>query len=322
MKHDIQIIVALTILFLATQIVGLALLNIDIQVKTTPTGQQAFHGETVVGPRPEVAGAETLIMVLVSVLIGTGLLLLLIRFGKIGWWKILYFLAVFLTISIALGVLAGELALIIALAFAVLKVFRPNVIIHNLTEVLIYSGLVILFAPLFQLVWIALLLIVISIYDMFAVWKSGHMIKIAKSLTDTKIFAGFSISYKSRAGRPVKSKEIKRKEIREKIVKVPEKTAKIKLEKSQEGGQEISQAMLGGGDVAFPLLFSGVVMETLINVNQLAKELAFIKALIIPIVVTIFLIGLFILGKRGRFYPAMPFITIACFIGLGLLSLV
>lgn len=303
MKHDVKIIIALTVMFLATQAIGLGLLNLDIEVRATPTGgQEIIHGETAIGPRPEIAGSEVFIMVIVSVLIGTGLLLLLIRIGRIGLWKIMYFLAVFLTISIALGVLIEPLAaLIIALVLASIKVFRQDVFIHNVTEVLVYSGLAILFVPLFELAWIMLLLVVISIYDMFAVWKSGHMVKIARSLTDTKIFAGFSISYRSRQKGNVK-------QVR-------------KAEKDVEGGGEISQAILGGGDVAFPLMFAGVVMESMISMSQVAKEIAFLKVMVIPLVVTVMLVGLFVLGKRGKFYPAMPFLTIGCFLGLGILSI-
>jgi presenilin-like A22 family membrane protease len=306
MKHDIQIVASLFALFFATQVIGLALLNLDIRVQTTPEGvREVVHSETVVGPRPEVSGSESFVLVILSVLIGTGLLLLLIRIGKVGWWRILFFLAVFLTISISLGiVLQPEIALLLALAITALKLFRPHVIIHNLSEILIYSGLVILFAPLFELLWIALLLVAISAYDMFAVWKSGHMVTMARSLSEKKIFAGFAISYRSRA---------------EPAGKAPRRGREEKA--MQEEKQEVTQAVLGGGDVAFPLLFAGVAMETLITVHQYTKELAFLKALVIPAAATAVLIGLLLLGKRGRFYPAMPFLTAGCFAGLALLSI-
>ena len=50
-------------------------------------------------------------------------------------------------------------------------------------------------------------------------------------------------------------------------------------------------AILGGGDVGFPLLFAGVVM----------KEFGFFKSLIVPVFVAISLMGLFDNKINGQF---------------------
>ena len=73
-------------------------------------------------------------------------------------------------------------------------------------------------------------------------------------------------------------------------------------------------AILGGGDVAFPLLFAGVVMESLI-VQGLSKAGAFYQSLIITATTAIALALLFFFAKKDKFYPAMPFISAGCFIG-------
>ena len=42
----------------------------------------------------------------------------------------------------------------------------------------------------------SILLVLISIYDMIAVWKSKHMITLAKFQLDTKSFAGLAMNYR------------------------------------------------------------------------------------------------------------------------------
>ena len=92
--------------------------------------------------------------------------------------------------------------------------------------------------------------------------------------------------------------------------KLPEKpNIEIKTE-----AKKIRNAILGGGDVAFPLIFSGVVMEYLI-MNGVSLMNAFLQTSIISIVVTLSVFGLFAFAKKEKFYPAMPFISIGCFIG-------
>ena len=70
-------------------------------------------------------------------------------------------------------------------------------------------------------------------------------------------------------------------------------------------------AILGWGDIGFPLLFAGVVLKTS----------GYLDAFIIVIASTLALLGLFIWSKKNRFYPAMPFLAAGCFLGyfLGLL---
>ncbi|MDP2908488.1 MAG: presenilin family intramembrane aspartyl protease [Nanoarchaeota archaeon] len=70
-------------------------------------------------------------------------------------------------------------------------------------------------------------------------------------------------------------------------------------------------AILGGGDIGFPLLFAGVVM----------KSFGF-KALIVSVFATLSLLFLFWMSEKRKFYPAMPFITAGCFLGYAVLRLI
>lgn len=70
-------------------------------------------------------------------------------------------------------------------------------------------------------------------------------------------------------------------------------------------------AILGGGDVAFPLMFASVVMT----------EISAITAIFTIYGAALGLLALIILGKRKKFYPALPLITLGSFAGflLGIL---
>jgi hypothetical protein len=128
------------------------------------------------------------------------------------------------------------------------------------------------------------------------------MVSLAEFQTKSKAFAGILLSYK---------------------LKTKEKVKKIK-EKEEEKGveEEFKNAILGGGDIAFPMIFAGVVMDSLIRGGFLTKPFAFLNVLVIPVIVTVSLFLLLTLAKRDHFYPAMPFLTAGCLIGYGLVWLV
>ncbi|MFH1506745.1 MAG: presenilin family intramembrane aspartyl protease, partial [archaeon] len=252
--------------------------------------------------RPETEGAGSFLFLLIGILIGTVIVLLLVKFKKPGVWKIWFFLAVWITISIALQVIVlAWIAMVVALALAILKIYKSNVIIHNLTEVLMYSGIAVLLVPIFNVFWIIMLLIAISIYDVIAVWHSKHMVKMAMFQAESKVFAGLMIPY-NRVSKHIVSKFSRK--------------AKLGGEKDKKGKKkpEITNAILGGGDVAFPLLFTGVVMEGLI-LKGMSKSMAFSQSLIIVITTAIALTLLFVYAKKDKFYPAMPFVTAGCMVG-------
>lgn len=304
MKYNISITLILVSLFLLSQIVGLAFLYQDLEVVQTPSGELvAVHPETAIGERPELDkdSGESVLFVLSGVALGTILLLLIIRFAKVNLWKILFFVAVISTITISLGVfLNPAVALVVGLILAIMKLWHPNIFVHNLTELLIYSGIAVLFVPLFSILWATVLLLIISAYDAFAVWQSKHMITMAKFQTGSNLFAGLFVRFGERGKTGVTTAK---------------KTASAPARKKIQ----VREAIIGGGDIAFPLIFAGVVMESLIS--TLTKEMAFLKTLVIPLVLTAVLLLLLTKGKEGKFYPAMPFLTAGCLIGLAIVYL-
>lgn len=312
MKHTLKVTIFLVLIFLFTQVIGLAILNKDIKLVTdAETGElKVYHDDTAIGPRPETKGASSFVFIVIAIFIGTMLLLVLIKYQKFRLWKLWFFIAVWLTISVSFGVfMSSWIALLLALIFAYLKIFKQNPLIHNLSELFMYSGIAVLLVPIFTIFWMSILLILVSAYDIFAVYKSKHMVKMAKFQTKAKLFAGLSIPYAVSA----REKTIKKTEIKLKTASKKEKKVSAKASRT---------AILGGGDIAFPLLFSGVVMEWLIDTQHYAKVSALWSVLIITICVTIALLWLFVTAEKDKFYPAMPIISLGCFVGYGVLMLI
>jgi len=64
-------------------------------------------------------------------------------------------------------------------------------------------------------------------------------------------------------------------------------------------------SMLGGGDMAFPLMFASVML----------RDYGALHGLLIVYGAVIGLLTLILLSKKNKFYPAMPLITAGCFFG-------
>jgi presenilin-like A22 family membrane protease len=215
-------------------------------------------------------------------------------------------------IAVPLAIFTFSLAEIIAVPLAIFfvyfKIFRRNFIAHNVSELFIYPGLAVIFLPLLNVFVASLLLIVIAIYDVWAVWKSKHMIKLAKfHIEKLKIFPGFLLPFVS----PKEKARIQKLKVA--ALRKAEKTKKGKGKKvkMKEIKIKVNVAGLGGGDVAFPLIFAATVMMAF---NVLA-------ALVVVLCATLSLLYLFYISKKGKFYPAMLFLTPGCLLGLLLVLL-
>jgi len=280
-------------------------------------------GDTAVGARPQTTGSGSLIYVLIAIAIGTGLVLLIAKFGKTNIWRIWFFLAVWMALAVSLGSLIAakvwlnyDVAIFLALILAAWKIFKPNIFIHNATEVLMYAGIALIIVPLFDVTWALILLIIISIYDMYAVWKSKHMVKMAEFQTNSKVFAGLMVPYSQENDKVKLYSTIPNASSKETVRKGP---AKIRA-----GQTSPKNAILGGGDIAFPLIFIGSVMNGMLiklyNANPAValgslKLAALLQSSIIVATATIALTLLFVYAKKGKFYPAMPFLTAGCLVG-------
>ena len=296
MKHTLKVTLLLALIFFVAQIVGLAITKEYISTEEYIDPETKVVVKQIVSEdlpynleRPEIEESSSYIWITLAVIIGTLLLLLIIKFRKFNIWKFWFFFAVFFTIAIAFAPFVGQIiAAFLAFILALLKIYRPAAILNNFTEIFIYGGLEAIFVPIINVFAAFALLFLISVYDVVAVRHTKHMVKLAKFQVRSNVFAGLLVPYGKEKG-------------------ISEAKGIIK---DKEKGRI---AVLGGGDVGFPLLFAGAVMKELMLANP--EAIGFFKVLIIPVFVTLALLYLLITGKKDKFYPAMPYLSVGCVLG-------
>lgn len=230
------------------------------------------------------------------------IMLFLTRYKAETFLRIWFFVVVILALGITINSFiinqpySSLISLIIAIPLAIFKIFKRNILIHNITELLVYPGIASIFVVLLlswtnaPLLAITILLILISLYDMYAVWHAGFMQKMAQyQIQKVRVFTGFFIPY-----------------IGEKQKQILAKAAKTKSKNLKEKKVKVGVAILGGGDIVFPIIFAGIVFV----------RLGLLPSLIVSLGATLALAGLFYISEKGKFYPAMPFISAGCFIAL------
>ncbi|MEK6847439.1 MAG: presenilin family intramembrane aspartyl protease [Nanoarchaeota archaeon] len=301
MKHTAKITIILLSMFFITQLIGIYVANAYLpeikQVVNQTTGE--VTNETIynlpygLDPPKDIKPQESVISIVIALAIAIVLMLLLMKLKAETFLRLWFTVVVILGIAITLNAFfikipnAALIAVILAVPLGILKIFHRNMIVHNLTELLIYPGIATVFIPILNVWAVVVLLVIISAYDMYAVSHAGFMQKMAKfQIQKLKLFSGFFVPYMKKEDR-LALKKAKAQGL---------KTKKIK----------VNIAILGGGDVVFPILLAGVVL----------RAMGLWQALIISIGATIALAYLFYRSEKGKFYPAMPFISIGCLIGL------
>jgi presenilin-like A22 family membrane protease len=295
MKHEIKITIVLLLMFVLTQLIGLYVIDayspkITTQIINGTSTNVTVSQEIPYGMQPpEMKPQISLISIIISFVIAILIFFLLTKMKSRIALKVWFTLVIYITLAISLyaiilklfpGLDANALALVLAIPLTFYKAIRPNLVVHNATELLVYPGLAAVFVPILNTWSIIVLLVIISIYDMYAVWKSSLMVNLAKYQIKTmKVFTGFFVPYLPKG-----------------------KVANFRSAKGRGKRIKIAIAILGGGDVAFPLIFAGV----------LYRAVGLIPALMVIAGATLALMGLFLYSRKGKFYPAMPFITAGC----------
>lgn len=343
MKHNFKIVATILIMFIIAQFIGL-LIFYSYDSYFGKTAQQKIQQGALIQPNvsivketvpPEmelkkpVDVVQVISSIVIAIIITTLLFILLSRIRTAIVIKIWFSVVIFICLTVALSLLlypvvgknlfslfgknislAEIIAAPLALVLTFYKIVKRNIVVHNITELFIYPGLAIIFLPLVNVVVASILLIAISIYDIIAVWKTKHMISLAKfQLEQLKIFTGFFLPYlkpKDKAKiQKLKAMEARLKEkVKKQKIKIKKKMKKIKV--------NVQIAALGGGDVAFPLIFTGTML----------MAYGLLAAIITILCSTVALFLLFAFSKKGKFYPAMPFLTAGCFAALLIILLI
>jgi presenilin-like A22 family membrane protease len=301
MKHNLKITIILLAMFIVTQLIGLYVVNYYILGNVAlPYG---FEQREVIAQN-SLQPMQFLISLFFSFVLAVLFILFMMKVRMLWFLKAWFFLVISIALGITISILTSKFnlvypsifALALGVILAYLKIFRRNILSHNLTELLIYPGIAVIFVQMLNLWALVILLILISIYDIWAVWHSGIMQKMAKfQMNEVKIFAGFFIPYAS-------------KKIREKIelLKIKYKNH-IPQKEIKKGNIKVSLAILGGGDVVFPIISAGVFLKTFNSIPA---------ALIVIIGATLGLLYLFMFAKKKKYYPAMPYLTTGIFLGM------
>lgn len=280
MKYKTRIVILMVLLFLVTQLIGLYVANYYSGGDNLPYGLQ---------PPTDISPQQNLFSIVFSIVFAVLLILILMKLRAEFFMRIWFFIVVTIALSITFNSIiygvnyATLISFGLALVLGVLKVFKRNLFVHNITELAVYPGIAAIFIPILNVTTAVILFILISLYDMYAVWQAGFMQKMAKyQIQKVKVFGGFLIPL-------IHGKNIK-------FVENKKNSKKIK----------VSVAILGGGDVVFPIILAGVVLA----------KFGILAGLIISFTATISLLLLVLNTKKGKSYPAMPFLTIGCFVGL------
>jgi len=299
MKHNLKITAVLLAMFLVTQFIGLYVVNYYLSDENKlPLGLEP--------PKPEREADyySFFTAIIIAFIVAIFLFLFLIKFKIEFILRLWFFVVVAMALSISfLSFLspfvtyAFILSVVVAVPLAVIKIYGKNFFVHNFIELLIYPGIAAIFVPILNVYTIVALLVVISVYDMWAVWHSGIMQRMAKyQINKLKIFSGFFVPYFS-------------KKTKQRIKKWRKTLKKSELEKKKV---KINVAILGGGDVVFPIITAGVMLKTL----------GLYSAVLVIIGATLGLAYLFMRSEKKKFYPAMPFITAGIFIAIGISYLI
>lgn len=296
MKHNLKITIVLLAMFLVTQFIGLYVVN-HYSDKDLPLGLET----------PEVQGASEynniFISIIIAFVVAIGILFLLTHFKSEFILKLWFFSVVAIALTISINSFmpsfskAITVALVVAIPLALVKIYRQNFLVHNLTELFIYPGIAAVFVPLLSVLTAMILLVLISIYDAWAVWKSGIMQKMAKyQMNKLKVFSGFFIPYVSKKVR-MKLKKLKKSELKKKKISA-------------------NVAILGGGDVIFPIIVAGVILRA--NPFKLSGIQTFIPPILTIFGAALGLGYLFFFAEKKKSYPAMPFISAGIFLMIGI----
>jgi len=293
MKHTWQMTLTLLAMFLITQLIGLAVIHVY------STAELPYNMQ----PPEDLEPKFSLMTIILAFVVAIVLVLLLSKIKATLFLRLWFFIVVILAIGITLNSLlyyfnipyTSIIAALLALPLAFFKIFRRNLIVHNVTELMVYPGIAAVFVPILNVWTIIVLLLAISAYDIYAVWHSGFMQKMAKfQINELKFFAGFFVPYLGKKDKK-KIKALKQKYKK----KIPDKVLKKKK-------LRINLGILGGGDVIFPIIAAGIFLI----------RFGLLSSLFVTLGATAALAFLFITARKGKFYPAMPFITTGIFLGM------
>lgn len=187
--------------------------------------------------------------------------------------QVFFVLAVFSGLDILFGTFTGEpTATILAAGLIILRFVRPTVWLHNLVVIGGLAGIGAMLGITLLPRDAIILLIILAVYDVIAVYKTKHMVKMAKVMIKKGVILGIIIPEKI-LGFKASMADVEQDKIPVKRIIKPSERGKFMI--------------LGGGDLVLPLLliasvanqniWQSVIILVFALLGLLAMHLLFIK---------------------------------------------
>lgn len=175
---------------------------------------------------------------------------------------------------------AGSMSILFAILLTFLVLKFKIVLLHNLGVVLALGGIGAIIGLSLTPLTAVVLLVVLSFYDIIAVYKTGHMVKIAEEMIKSRAISGIILpqNYKGWAE---------------------------KLENVRPGGTFM---ILGSGDLIMPL----ILISSVVGLDGLVSGLVILPFSLAGLFLTYYL---FITQKTRKPMAALPPIAVASIIG-------
>lgn len=235
-------------------------------------------GEIAPIANPEAPSSSLIIFI--YVLIGTGLVLLIIRVKK-SLIRVLEAFSIFFSSWIAFDVIV-PFGIIFAIALTAWKIFRPSILNKNLAVIFSVAGAGAFIGASFGILPVLIFVLILSVYDFVSVFVTKHMVYMAKAIVETNSAFTVSIPYKFK--KPVTF---------------------VSNGKKVKKGFHVFQ--LGAGDILIPLMFSVSVLSVYTIFHSILT--------IVGSLVALGLLLYFASKKPGRALPALPVISAGMIIG-------
>jgi presenilin-like A22 family membrane protease len=265
---------------------GILFWEIFLFVLTFILGISTAYRLNIIAPPPKIEVTPSFFsQFILSVAFVLAIVLLIIKFVKSGFKKrvllktillLVFFFGSFIFFEVWLGD-AIAFHLILFLLFLWLKM--PNILTHDLLMIFGMAGLSSYLGSELTPGVVAILLIIFSIYDIIAVYKTKHMVKMAKEMVEAGAMPGLILPSK--------------------VSELSTPLGKISL-----GGNFL---ILGGGDIVFPLLFSISALQNGIIQSAIIAFFALLGLLVS--------FWFFFRQKERKAIPALPPIAFFSIIG-------
>ncbi|MBD3262792.1 hypothetical protein GF374_00240 [Candidatus Woesearchaeota archaeon] len=233
-------------------------------------------------PLPKMEAGPSVIWFLIIFVIATAGILLALKFLKHKTpFGLLFAFLIFVGSDIVFSTFVPwrALAIVLALSVVAMRFLWPNILTQNIAIIIAIAGVSAQLGALLPIAAIIIILVILSVYDVWAVFKTKHMVHMAKGLIQ-------------RGMTPMIISPNSWRDLTQSMKTVTQEKLKTRKRKPS-----LRYMMLGTGDIAFPLVFA---------VSALSQSIISAAAVIIGALVGIVVIHFLMISKKFKALPALP----------------